>query len=488
MTETWRGWLVGGAAIIAAAPASAEGYSIHRDHVLGTSFDMLVSSDAEAGGAASAAALGEIARLDKVLSGWRDDSELAALNHAHRFRVSRELFDLIIYGERLRHRTSGVFSPRLGHVMRAWRSGVPGSARALLELAQAAERAPLWLDVERQVIERPEEIRFDLDAYAKGYVIDQALAAARRAAPHARGQLINLGGDVAAWGEAPSGGAWRVGVARPGVVADNAAAEEVVMLRDGALAMSGGGARDFKTAEGATAHFVSALTGQAASTRQGAAVVAESAMEADALATAFALMSPHDAVAFAEQEAGVAARVFAADDATHTSRLWRAETPNLQLCQVASATPWPESYALDVAFEIPRVNAGNYERPNVSIWISDEDRRLVRTLLVLGVEPRWRETNYIWWRRNERYNAEAVQAMARPTRAPGRYHVVWDGRDDAGVPVGHGRYTINIEASREHGGHSFQSVALDLGEDRFSETIEAQNEIGAAVVRFGPQS
>ncbi len=119
MEQRGRGWLLGGAAALAvAAPTAAHaGYAFHRDHILGASLDMEANATAELDAiAAFAAATDEVLRLDAILSTWRADSELSALNASARFRASPDLFDVIAYGEGMRIATRGAFSPRLGAV------------------------------------------------------------------------------------------------------------------------------------------------------------------------------------------------------------------------------------------------------------------------------------------------------------------------------------------------------------------------------------
>jgi thiamine biosynthesis lipoprotein len=109
--------------IAAAAPPSAQAptWSFHLDHVLGTSFDMAVAAPSQAEAQfAFAAATTEIARLDRILSGWREDSELSALNRASAMQVSPELFAVVSACEGWRARTGGAFSARLGHAEQAW--------------------------------------------------------------------------------------------------------------------------------------------------------------------------------------------------------------------------------------------------------------------------------------------------------------------------------------------------------------------------------
>src|SRR5436853_28538 len=103
------------------APAAAE-HRFHTEHVLGTTFDLAVTgtgaADAER---ARDAAMAEIHRLDAVLSGWRADSELAALNRSEGpFGVSDDLYRVIEACEAWRLETGGAFDPRLGELEVVW--------------------------------------------------------------------------------------------------------------------------------------------------------------------------------------------------------------------------------------------------------------------------------------------------------------------------------------------------------------------------------
>lgn len=475
-----RGFLAAGAAAAAAPWGQAWAGALHRDHVLGASFTMRVNGPAAQRAAAERAALAEIARLDAVLSGWRADSELAALNASAAFRASPMLFHVIAYGEALRARSDGAFSPRLGAITARRRAGSFAAAARKAAIA-AAEGAAIRLDPARQTISKPVSLAFDVDAYAKGFVIDRALAAARRAAPDARGVLIEIGGDIAAWGDGGEERGWRVGIAAVDG-ADGAAPVQTLVLHDAALAVSGRGPRDVIEEGARASHLIDPRTGAPVGVHA-TAVRARTALEADALATAFAAMTAARMLEMEAATPGLAARIVTASGDIIQSPRWRAlaaEGP----CQAASA--WPSGYQLNVSFEIPRLSVRDYEKPYIAVWITDETRRLVRTLLVLGDEARWRENNYIWWRRYERADVTAVQAIARPTRAPGRYQVQWDGRDNAGAAVGQGAFTLNVESSREHGAHAYQSIPLTLGGAAVSASAPAQDELGAIDASFGP--
>ena len=63
--------------------------------------------------------------------------------------------------------------------------------------------------------------------------------------------------------------------------------------------------------------------------------------------------------------------------------------------------------------------------------------------------------------------------------------MVWDGKDDAGKMLPQGAYTLNIESAREHGDHSFQTVAVNLGGAPTAGQAAAVAELGAVKVSYG---
>ena len=54
--------------------------------------------------------------------------------------------------------------------------------------------------------------------------------------------------------------------------------------------------------------------------------------------------------------------------------------------------------------------------------------------------------------------------------------------------VGQGRYTLHIEATREHGGHGYQTFDMSLGGGPLTATAAAEDELGATNVRYGPRA
>jgi thiamine biosynthesis lipoprotein len=504
-----RTWLLATALIPAALvqPAQAAVHRFHEDHVLGTSLEMVVAgADAQSSTRALAAAKAEIGRLDKVLSGWRPDSELARLNaSAGPMAVSHDLYRVIDQCEAFRRASGGAFSARIGEAEALWRAaereGRPVDGVALTAASERAEKAQVQLDPVARTIDRGGVV-FAVDALAKGYVIDAALEAAARAAPSATGLMLDIGGDLRCRGAGPDAGHWAIGLAK-GRDADNAAPAEVIRVKDQAVATSGPGARDRVIGGARLQHTLLPADGQPATART-VTVVADKAADADALATAIAAQPTHHGLAFAAKQ-GAQARIVEPDGRVITTDGWsdrvapnsiaERRTQNAIARLIHTAAPaaargaiWPAGFEVAIDYEIPEVSAGRYHPPFVAIWITDQDGKLVRTLFHLGNHPRrFLDSNYAWWRvfNADGQGPDKLVSVTRPSRMPGKYNAVWDGKDDAGNPVMQGHYTVNIEMTREHGGHSLQTIPLDIGKAPASGSAQGEGESGPAAARYG---
>lgn len=486
MTAFTSRLLAGAAALVPlAAPAvvHAEAFRFHYDHVLGTSLDVVAMAPDEASALmAVSAAHREIARLNAVLSAWRDDSELSELNRSGAVKASADLNAVIKACEAWRAETDGAFDCRMGGPLAVLRSG----DTAHLQKAVDASRADIAF-AHNGVVTLAQGSALTVDGLAKGYVIDAALKAARKASPGLAGLMIDIGGDLSCWGQAPTLAGWTVGVAE-GHDADNTAPATRLRLKGGAVAASGRGMRDLTVDGCAAAHVLSPKTGRPASMVSHAVVTAPNARDADALSTAFMAMKPLKAIALADRLAGVEARIISDDGKQHVSKGWDALlVPASYSAPILAAAPAAAArgIGLDIGYTVPKIDAEPYHAPYVVMWVTDENRQMVRTLVMLGAKPKWAPENFVWWRRYGRQAPGVLETVARPTRLPGKYTAHWDGKDETGKPVGPGKYILHIESSREKGGHTYQTVDLDLSAAG-AKALPAKDEMGAVELKFGP--
>ena len=148
---------------------------------------------------------------------------------------------------------------------------------------------------------------------------------------------------------------------------------------------------------------------------------------------------------------------------------------------------WDPSMELAVDVTIATVEGTRVHRPYVAVWLEDAAGEPVRTLsLWVQTErrgPKWIPDLRRWWR-NEDDREKLVETVSSATRGAGKYSLAWDGKDDAGRPVDQGRYTLCIEAAREHGTYGVIKMAIEVGKKPFKATVEGNVEIEGATVEY----
>lgn len=247
---------------------------VRRHQLLGTVVEVRASGGNEH--AVDAAVVAEIERLNLVFSTYRQDSELCRWRAGEDAAAGPELVAVLAEAQRWHEASGGAFHPATER-LRAWwldaqlhdrLSGDPPAA------------GPLPYDATRGQVRRLGDCGgVDLNAIAKGYIVDAALEAGWRVG--ADSLVVNIGGDLRHRGE----GGVRVGVENPLRRADNAPPLGVYTLSNRALATSGSARRGFNVAGRWYPHVLDPRTGWPVTAVASISVVAGDAMTADALAT-----------------------------------------------------------------------------------------------------------------------------------------------------------------------------------------------------------
>lgn len=234
-------------------------------------------------------AVGEIHRLEKIFSLYRDDSALVLLNRAGRLDAPpADLRRLLSEARAFADLTSGYFDPTVQSLWQwyARQGRTPHPARPDPDLLR-----PVLNHVDYRAIRiEPEFIRFErpgmaitLNGIAQGYITDRVTELLRaNGLEHA---MIDLG-EARSLGRPDVGRPWRAGLADP---QDRSRWLEVIDLDDQALATSGGYGTPMD-ASGTLTHLFDPHTGSATPRWRSTSVRAADATTADALSTAFALM------------------------------------------------------------------------------------------------------------------------------------------------------------------------------------------------------
>lgn len=243
------------------------------------------------------AAQAEVAACERVLSRFDPRSDLARLNRAagEWVAVDTRLIEALAAAVRGRTNTCGLFDPTILPALAA--VGYDRSFELLTERAAAPldgwhGGASIDVDAGSGRARVGRDAAVDLGGIGKGFAATRALLAMRTAWPALPGGLVDLGGDIAVWGEPPEGGPWRVNIADP-------RADERVYgtleLTSGGIATSGRDTRRFGP-ERRLHHLIDPATGEpAAAGPLSVTVVAESATEAEQYATALGISAVDDA-------------------------------------------------------------------------------------------------------------------------------------------------------------------------------------------------
>ncbi len=470
------------------AREGGELFVFHDPCVLGTRLNVAVRAAGQAEAyAAACAAQAEIDRLNRVFN-WRNpDSEISRLNRAGRFEASTDLFLVVSASERWREASGGALSGRLGRLLKRWQEPVAPDRREAGALARRISAAQVGIDPAAGLITRPEPVLFDLDAIAKGYIVDRALDAVMATAGVA-GAMVDIGGDIRCAGNGPDDGCWRVCLPDPLSTYDNAPLAAEVALHGAAVATSGCGPRDVGADGRVRSATIDPRSGWPVAHQRSATVVAPSAMEADALATAMLVMAPDAARELVAQLPGVSARV-TQRESVHKFGVqphWVEYAP--QQPAQGGASLWKQGWYANITFEAPPKDMRReiaFRSPYVVIWVSDMDDKPVRTLLLIGRYKEWHEGNHIWWRQNRTKVDSYFAGRSMSTRGSGTYKVYWDGIDDAGASVPAGKYRIHVETSRESGGHEHRVLDLDFSRPKeFEAELPINAKSGGLLVSF----
>ena len=490
--------------------AAEDEHSFHRDHVLGTSFDMKVRGVSESDAAAcEAAALAEIKRLEKILNSRKPDSEISRLAAAagkSSFKCSTDLYNVMKACNSWRIKTSGAFNANVGELAAMWKAASKsGQAPAASELSEAAGRVKkaTWrLDSRSRTFKAYSKLHLMTDGLAKGYIIDMALLAARKQAPQAKGLLVDIGGDIATWsaGSAGEAGNWSVCIADPSNSADNAEPMATLTLANRSVATSGSYARNYKIGDKRHSQIIDPRTGRPADGVISATVIAGDTATADALATAMCVLGPTRGLSLANRLPGVECLIVDAAGKKHRSRKFLAAAPARSTgtpTPTRSTKPglWPDGNRVTIGLTLrsnPPSKKGKkkkkkYHRPYVAVMIANNLGVPIKTLS-LWVE---RKTKYdkelrAWYRMDRSYRARVRSAVSRGTRGPGAYTLSWDGRDDNGKQVKSGTYSVLIEINREGGSHVYMRAKIKCAAAADSARMAGNNEADGAWVKYGP--
>lgn len=483
-------------ALFIARPAwAASPIAFHETNVLGTSFDLLVNTpSADDAAKVRDVVLGEVRRLEKILSAYDPAAELARVNATRdAVKVSPELIDVLAAYDAWQAKSGGAFSGRLGELRALWKNDQPPT-QVDVDRVVSTLREPLWkLDREAGTVQRVADGQINVDSLGKGYIVSAALAAAKKSVPAVEGILLNIGGDISASGFGVPGRKikWTIPVADPANSADNAKPVVELRLSDLSVATSGGYAR--------TNHLLDPRNGRpVGATASGkpdraavasATVIAPDNATANALATSLCVLGPDAGLALVKSTPGAECLIVlngggrVRSDGFKRFEIPRSTGTGASEIADADGPRVPAEYVVDVSLPVKPNTQREGERPYVAIWIEDDQQQHVKTLAVWGNDEKWlRQMDY--WSKVFKGDPTLIAKVTRATRDVGKYELAWDGTDTQGRRVPQGKYDVWVEVSYEHGARIGQKATLTCGDGPQRIALDATEAFDATTLEF----
>ncbi len=231
--------------------------------------------------------------IEQRMNAYNPDSEIGRVNRSggQPVEVSEDVFAVVQRAVGFSKTTGGAFDITVRPLMDFWRRmqeegrmPAPEDVKVIKDRV-GSDQIHLSRNAGRPEIACPDGCALDLGAIAKGYVVDEAARIL-----HDNGLshfLIDAGGDMYAAGQSCGGDAWHIGVRHPRNAQQMA---DTIVLSDQAVATSGDYEQFYDIAGQRRSHILNPLTGYPQSGAVSATVIAPTAIEADAFATALTVL------------------------------------------------------------------------------------------------------------------------------------------------------------------------------------------------------
>jgi thiamine biosynthesis lipoprotein len=279
---------------------------------MGTRFKIILyATNKKAADDAVNSAFGRIAALDRMMSDYRDDSELMKLcakAGGDPVEVSDELFDVLMRAHNLSKRCDGAFDVTVGPLTRLWRqsrkSGKLPDKETLDKARDLVGYDKMTLDDKKHTVRLTKAgMQLDLGGIAKGYAADAALKALKdKGCSRA---LVAAGGDIAVNDAPPDAEGWKIGIAP---LEDPESTPKKYLILHNAGVSTSGDAEQFVEIEGKRySHIVDPKTGLGLIGRMSVTVVAPNGTTSDSMTKIVAVLGPEKGMKIIDDTEGVSA-------------------------------------------------------------------------------------------------------------------------------------------------------------------------------------
>ena len=241
----------------------------------------------------------EMTRLQSVCNRFDPTSELERWKRGDIVDVSRDLAAVLALALDWQQRSLGSFSTNTGHLTNVWRDAERrGELPTEIELAEARQKAqaPAYEIIDEQPIAIDDLSGIDLNAMAKGWIVDRASENVAAMYPDVE-FVVDAGGDMRYFGQHTR----LFGVENPLRPFDNEPPLMTFRSDPCGIATSGGARKGFSINGIRHSHFLDPTSGQPLGQYASITIVADDTATADVVATICGGLEPDDALSTADE-------------------------------------------------------------------------------------------------------------------------------------------------------------------------------------------
>ena len=307
--------------LTALVPAAQAEWMTRNEAIMGTRCAVeLWSDDPVKGEAAITSVFDDMKRIDRLMSTWKEDTEISRVNREagkHPVKISEELFRLLQVSVHYSELTHGAFDITYASVgyLYDFKRGIHPDQKAIDAALPGINYRHMVLDAKKFTVffTRP-GMRIDLGGIAKGYSVDRGIEILQKQG--ITRAMVNAGGDTRIIGDR-FGKPWIVGVKHPDE-------EGKVFLRipivDAAFSTSGDYERYFDENGKRYHHIIDPKTGDSARKCRSVTIISGTATRTDALTKSVFIMGPEEGIKFIDTLPDVDAVAVAPDGQMFYSR------------------------------------------------------------------------------------------------------------------------------------------------------------------------
>jgi thiamine biosynthesis lipoprotein len=272
--------------------------------VMGTFASIVATAEnKEIARAAVSAAVEKLHYVDKLMSDYDPKSELSKVNRegfGKAIKVDADLLQVLNKSVEYSRVSEGAFDVTIGPVVDLWHIAGEQSIEPTAEqIATAKSKVgyeKLIIDNENSTVRfSVDGMRIDLGGIAKGYAIDLAIEATKQNG--ALGAMVDVGGDIRCYGSPSGKEYWRIGLQ------DHRKQGQILLvlkLNDAAVATSGDYQRFVVIDKQQHSHIMNPAMADSARELSSVTVIAPTAIQADALATAVTVVGSEKGIRLIE--------------------------------------------------------------------------------------------------------------------------------------------------------------------------------------------